>query len=322
MSERVLYLERPDGQELAVKGNGVVTGDPLVLLLHGLGDNSGAWSGLLSSERFATTHILAPDLPGCGESQAVAQGAPYLLTTLESLLQGIGERNVRQLLLVGHSLGGVIATLLAGMIEWARTEDEEYRELLVDHLTAMGFPPYRLAHSLRSLALDTLELVNVEGAFCARESFISRHALQAHERGRYEEWMEKFIGIVRENWAAEKPHMARYGESVARCDKPSFLECCRILEKARVQAPHARVGRIGELYVSLNIPKTYVHGDEASQEHTLRHLRLHDESRQRLTPAGHWVMIEQAAHFNAWLSERIDRLKLELPGANGVFPTD
>ena len=101
-------LTLPDGRSLCVR-RWPGSGDPLVLL-HGLLDSSEGWNHLadLPCERIAF------DLPGFGHSDAPARGslagyARDVATSLERL--GIERFN-----LVGHSLGGGVATALAEMM--------------------------------------------------------------------------------------------------------------------------------------------------------------------------------------------------------------
>jgi pimeloyl-ACP methyl ester carboxylesterase len=82
-------------------------GDPLLLLLHGLGATGEVWQGLL--ERNWPGEVLVPDLPGHGRS-------PRLTTyTFESMAASVAAvvPPDRQVVVLGHSLGGVLALLLA-----------------------------------------------------------------------------------------------------------------------------------------------------------------------------------------------------------------
>lgn len=84
---------------------------PPLLLVHGLGGNRLTWDGVLDA--LATTHtVIAPDLPGHGQSDAPA--GDYSLgahaSALRDLLIALGHRSVT---LVGHSLGGGIAMQFA-----------------------------------------------------------------------------------------------------------------------------------------------------------------------------------------------------------------
>jgi len=85
---------------------------PLVLLLHGSPGTSKAWSKV--AERLADRyHVIAPNLPGYGETSAAPAGAPpdnaYATRLVEALLAEVGTPRV----LAGHSYGGVIALRVA-----------------------------------------------------------------------------------------------------------------------------------------------------------------------------------------------------------------
>ncbi len=80
---------------------------PALLLLHGLGGNRQTWQWLLPG--LARTHtVIAPDLPGHGESDAPA--GDYSLgahaSALRDLLLALGHPRVS---IAGHSLGGGVA---------------------------------------------------------------------------------------------------------------------------------------------------------------------------------------------------------------------
>jgi len=85
---------------------------PLVLLLHGSPGTSKAWSKV--AERLADRfRVIAPNLPGYGETSAAPAGAPpdnaYAARQVETLLAEVGTPRV----LAGHSYGGVIALRVA-----------------------------------------------------------------------------------------------------------------------------------------------------------------------------------------------------------------
>ncbi len=86
---------------------------PPLILLHGKRDHSRSWDGL--AEELATDwRVLAPDLRGHGDSQW-AIGAHYgfmdYVADLVALIEEVGGRAS----VVGHSGGGLIATLAAGL---------------------------------------------------------------------------------------------------------------------------------------------------------------------------------------------------------------
>ena len=83
-----------------------------VLLVHGNFAGKLWWSEVLA-DPLPGTRLIAPDLPGFGESRA--KGAfrpsiPFYARSLEDFLDGM---SVGRAILLGHSFGGVVATELA-----------------------------------------------------------------------------------------------------------------------------------------------------------------------------------------------------------------
>jgi len=87
------------------------TGEPALLLLHGLGATSDVWQGWwpLLAQRWPG-RWLAPDLPGHGGSRPLSS---YTFESLAAAVAGIVSAGTRTVVL-GHSLGGVIGLALAG----------------------------------------------------------------------------------------------------------------------------------------------------------------------------------------------------------------
>ena len=86
------------------------TGEPVLLLLHGLGATGDVWQGWwpLLTERWPG-RWLAPDLPGHGGSRPLSSYTFESLAAAVAGLVGVGARTV----VLGHSLGGVIGLALA-----------------------------------------------------------------------------------------------------------------------------------------------------------------------------------------------------------------
>lgn len=92
--------------DLRVLGGG--HGEPLLLLLHGLGATADVWAGWqpLLAERWPG-RWLAPDLPGHGGS------APLADYTFDALAAAVRPLVRPGTVVLGHSLGGVVALALA-----------------------------------------------------------------------------------------------------------------------------------------------------------------------------------------------------------------
>ena len=85
---------------------------PVVMLVHGSPGNAKAWQRV--GERLADRHrVVAPDLPGHGDTTAQPAGAipdvGYSAMLVESLIESVG----RPAILVGYSYGGVVALAVA-----------------------------------------------------------------------------------------------------------------------------------------------------------------------------------------------------------------
>jgi pimeloyl-ACP methyl ester carboxylesterase len=107
------------------------------VLLHGIGTNRTIWRHVTPSLA-ADRRILAPDLPGLGNSAAA--DVEFELGAVAGALAGeLAERATEPFDLVGNSLGGAIALLLA-----ARHPEQVRRLVLV---SPAGFEPRPLAIS-------------------------------------------------------------------------------------------------------------------------------------------------------------------------------
>ena len=95
-----------DGTELAYRDEGA--GAP-VLLIHGITENHRAWDEL--AERLAgEARIVRVDLPGHGASSALPEYSAGALTA--AVARFVSLLQLERPRVIGHSLGGVVATLL------------------------------------------------------------------------------------------------------------------------------------------------------------------------------------------------------------------
>lgn len=86
-------------------------GDAPVVLLHGFGASHEAW-GPIQERLAAETATLAYDLPGHGGSFS-HEGAGPAKVAATSILDDLQMRGIASAHLVGHSMGGAIAALMA-----------------------------------------------------------------------------------------------------------------------------------------------------------------------------------------------------------------
>ncbi len=88
----------------------VQAGDRTVVFLHGLSANHTTWLKLMPRFREAGFNTLAPDLRGHGKSDKAKRRENYKLEVFtEDLKQILDKENIRKIILVGYSFGGLIA---------------------------------------------------------------------------------------------------------------------------------------------------------------------------------------------------------------------
>lgn len=84
-----------------------------LLFVHGLGESGLCFEGLLGASALARWHLLAPDLPGYGRSPWPAAAPEGLAGHADHLADWLRRRDAPPVVVVGHSMGGVIGLLLA-----------------------------------------------------------------------------------------------------------------------------------------------------------------------------------------------------------------
>jgi pimeloyl-ACP methyl ester carboxylesterase len=255
-----------DGDPAVVRHSTLRPGRPTLLLLHGLGDSSLAFDEAFGRNECVDFDVIAPDLPGHGRSPPTRDGR-YTLEALASRLAALIEAmDLQRLTVVGHSLSGDIATVLAAHHQSGRIE----------------------------------RVVNVEGNLTPADLFISSQAAKAAAGGvdGFESWFrEQFCeATVFDSWAREGEAGRRYYASLRFCDSAAFLACAADLYARNRHADARGLSGIGALYASLPMPKRFIYGTRSLSAASVRLItELGIES--HALPAGHWVMIDAAPEF-------------------------
>jgi len=107
------YLETVRGLRVCICEWGPESG-PRVLMLHGILSQGASWVELAERLSDKGLHVMAPDLRGHGRSDHVGRGGSYHLIDFVADLDAIVNKLcVERFVLVGHSMGSVIAALFA-----------------------------------------------------------------------------------------------------------------------------------------------------------------------------------------------------------------
>ncbi len=126
------------GQTIEVSGirlNVVIQGNgPAVVLLHGFPDSGHLWRNQIPALVKEGYRVIAPDLRGCGDSDAPVGKANYTIDTLIKDVTGIMDHlGIKRAAVVGHDWGAILGWFLA--IDHPERVDR-YVALSVGHPTA------------------------------------------------------------------------------------------------------------------------------------------------------------------------------------------
>ena len=127
-----------DGMRIFDDGPGAGERDFCYLLLHGLGNSLDFWTAVapIISEAHRT---VAVDLPGFGLSRVPSRGFT-LAEVAADVVRAVRSRGIDRCVVVGHSLGGIVALQLAGADSSLVREIILVDAMLLDALTVLRSP--------------------------------------------------------------------------------------------------------------------------------------------------------------------------------------
>ncbi|MBK6008773.1 alpha/beta hydrolase [Ramlibacter ginsenosidimutans] len=110
LPERLLRL--PAGAQVAVRERGERGAAPALVLLHGISSGAASWLQAVLPLP-ASQYVLAWDAPGYGSSTPLPQDAPHAADYAMRLHEVLQALELRRCVLVGHSLGALMACAYA-----------------------------------------------------------------------------------------------------------------------------------------------------------------------------------------------------------------
>ncbi|MEM7584034.1 MAG: alpha/beta hydrolase [Acidobacteriota bacterium] len=259
---RQLQMERLFHGSLHLRRLGAENPPATLLYIHGLGESALCFERLMVDARLSAWSHLAVDLIGYGKSGWAAE-ALTLEEHAARLAQLVGELGPGRPVVVGHSMGGVIGTLLC----------ERLREQIA------GF-------------------VNVEGNISPPDCGFSSQAV----RFAPDAWLSHGFDEVLDNIYLDEAESAvvrrAYGASIQMCDPRAFHRNSE--ELVAFSRQEALAGRMAELAVPGVYVRGLPRG---SGERSLRLLREAGVETVAIEASGHWPFLDQHEAFVSQLVE-------------------
>lgn len=169
---------------------------PLVLL-HGIGSGAASWVQQL--EALGTTRrVFAWDAPGYGESTPVGSASPAASEYASAVEQWLNVLKIERCVLVGHSLGAIIAGSFAAL-----HEERVAGVLLISPASGYGAAPEELRASKRDSRLAMLAELGPQGLADQR----SANMLSPHADDTSRDWVRWNMSRIVPHGYAQATHL-------------------------------------------------------------------------------------------------------------------
>lgn len=254
-----------------IRHNMIMPGRMTLLFLHGLGESGQCFQEVFGDRRFDNCNIVVPDLIGYGKSSESADGNYSFETHIEKLWKIIEYFNIFNLIVIGHSMGGDIATLLC-------VSDKKNK---------------------------IVKFINIEGNITQYDLFISQEAVKAGEAGNFTHWFhdEFMVAKVLEDWGQKYPSCKRYHSSLHDCRPEAFMANALELCQRNTALPGRYKSETGRIYCLLSIPKIFCYGTKSVSTGTSDFLKENELEYKSFINAFHWLMIDKEKEFYSFLYE-------------------
>ena len=261
-----------DHENMYVRHSKIIPDQMTLLFIHGLGDSGLTFEPVLFDRRFAEFNIVIPDLVGYGRSSSSHKPGAYTFDAhLKRLWNLVKTKGLYQLIVIGHSMGGDIATLLC-----------------------------------ESDAMSLIKkFVNIEGTLTQHDLFLSSRAAIAHQQGRFDQWFrQELMKEIFEEYGKDQSGRDYYAN--IRYSRPqAYRENAQELVERNTALPGDYQSEIGKIYCNLTVPKVFCYGTENISTETLTYIKKNDLRTQAFPQTGHCPMTDAADEFYTFLHDFI-----------------
>jgi pimeloyl-ACP methyl ester carboxylesterase len=244
-------------------------GPESIVFIHGLGTSRNAFNPCFEMEAFRSYTLASVDLPGCGESSRPDHFSYTMRDQADLLLDWIRVLELNDVILVGHSMGGVICLYLA---EWL---------------------------GKRVRAFFNLE-GNLEPADCIFSGEIASSTWDEFRADGFDTFKKKLEGIMRR---APSPGLEQYYKDVTKAD----LRAIYYSSVSLVKESHE--GGLREKFLAMQAAKWYVFGAQSMSQASVDFLETSGIPYLVVPESGHFMMDDQPGQFYGMLHDAINDLR-------------
>lgn len=258
-----------DGEVIFCRHSPLAREKKTLLFIHGLGESSLCFREAFQCLQGLECNLLAPDNIGYGRSSTARDCDYSFRRQVERLQKLLNRLSVESVVLVGHSLGGMLSTLWIG----ARNEDR------------------------------LLGLVNVEGNLFPSDATHSRVATEKflELNGDFEQWRHWYLTEFIQKLVLEEhfnePAMRRCFASMWFCRPPAFLANAQEIIAQTLPNPDGADTEQARNYAAARIPTCYYWGARSAPPSTVEWLNQRGLCNLGFQSSGHWPMIDQPEEF-------------------------
>lgn len=246
-------------------------GKPPLLFIHGIGESGRCFFdayGLLTDYS-----VIVPDLLGFGKSEKVKDDPDYSFSKQLGILgELIDYFDLRDIIIVGHSYGGVLGTFMCG--------DDEKRRIK--------------------------KFVNIEGCITRDTLVLSTNAVRAlgqsnHDMPEFGKWLHEggFKKIILED--NESASTIKYFDSVIECDPEAFAQTAAELVRRTEGEDEIGNNEISLVYKGLELPRIFCAGTRPVMDSTKGFLSRNNLEWKEFNVVSHWLMLDRREEFYAFL---------------------
>jgi len=248
-----------------------------LLFIHGLGESGLSFAEAFTTKNLKDFNLYVPDLPGCGRSTCTADGTYTLEAQATRLRELMDALELNACYLIGHSMGGDIASMLAYMDEVQRIRG----------------------------------IVNIEGNLTPADLFISSRAVREIMHNNFHSWFENEFKpqTVLKNWGGRWASCRRYYASLEFCRPQVFAACAKEIMESNIPVPDGQGTAVARIYTGLQIPKVFCWGSESLSNESREFLKNQALYHKEFKQAFHWPMIDRADEFYAFVAEFVSKIE-------------